>query len=168
MGFTGPVVLCGCKSDLAAEADEQLQRVSLFAARLVTVLCHCPFSPACWILNHGDLQAIIPIMRRFPQTDSCVECSAKKLIYTSEVFAYAVKSVLNPVAPLYDPHVDEGRGALKPACIKALRRVFIICDKDKVGIQRTSSGCTNALCWSRFMSGPGPFVWQIAEWQPAE
>ena len=85
------------------------------------------------------VQAIIPIMRKFTQVDSCLECSSKKLIYTSEVFAYAVKSVLNPVAPLYDPHANGGQGALKEACVKALRRIFIICDKDKVPDQLPAS-----------------------------
>ena len=71
-------------------------------------------------------------MRSFPQIDSCLECSSKRLIYTSEVFAYAVKSVVNPVAPLYDPHANQGQGALKDNCLKALRRIFIMCDNDKV------------------------------------
>ena len=71
-------------------------------------------------------------MRSFPQIDSCLECSSKRLIYSSEVFAYAVKSVVNPVAPLYDPHANMGQGALKDNCLKALRRIFIMCDNDKV------------------------------------
>ncbi len=64
----------------------------------------------------------------------------------SEVFYFAQKAVLHPTAPLYDSR-DHVRApligsnvsspttqVLKPACVKALRRIFKLCDTDKDGI----------------------------------
>ena len=45
------------------------------------------------------------------------------------MFFFAQKAVLYPTAPLYDSREH----LLKPACIRALRRIFALCDKDKDG-----------------------------------
>ena len=58
-----------------------------------------------------------------------MECSAKKLQFVGEVFYYALKAVVYPMAPLYDPETQ----TLKPLCIRALKRVFMLCDKDGDG-----------------------------------
>ena len=50
------------------------------------------------------------------------------LQFVGEVFYYALKSVVHPMAPLYEP---EGQ-ALRPLCSRALKRIFLLCDKDKV------------------------------------
>ena len=71
-------------------------------------------------------------MRRFREIETCLECSAKRLIHVGEVFYFALKTVVHPVAPLFDPHAENGMGALKPLCIRALKRVFIMNDLDKV------------------------------------
>jgi Ras family protein T1 len=46
-----------------------------------------------------------------------------------EVFYYAQKAVLHPTAPLFDQELQ----SLKPRCVRALKRIFIICDNDKDG-----------------------------------
>lgn len=46
------------------------------------------------------------------------------------MFYFAQRSVLYPTAPLYDSRSHE----LKPACVRALRRIFKICDVDKDGL----------------------------------
>lgn len=37
-------------------------------------------------------------------------------------------AVVHPMAPLYEPE----RQALRPLCAKALKRIFLLCDKDQV------------------------------------
>ncbi|KAK0439836.1 P-loop containing nucleoside triphosphate hydrolase protein [Armillaria borealis] len=82
------------------------------------------------VTNEALEDEIIPIMNEFKEVETCVECSAKLPLNVSEVFYFAQKAVLHPTAPLYDSrdHV------LKPACVKALRRIFKLCDTDKDGI----------------------------------
>uniref|UniRef100_A0A3P9PZ32 Mitochondrial Rho GTPase 2 n=1 Tax=Poecilia reticulata TaxID=8081 RepID=A0A3P9PZ32_POERE len=53
-------------------------------------------------------------------------CSAKNLKNISELFYYAQKAVLHPTAPLYDPEDKQ----LKPACVRALSRIFYVSDQD--------------------------------------
>lgn len=42
------------------------------------------------------------------------------------MFYYAQKAVLHPTAPLFDQESQ----TLKPRCIRALKRIFILCDHD--------------------------------------
>lgn len=35
---------------------------------------------------------MLPIVKAYPQIETCMECSAKKLQYVGEVFYYALKS----------------------------------------------------------------------------
>jgi Ras family protein T1 len=46
-----------------------------------------------------------------------------------EVFYYAQKAVLHPTAPLFDQETQ----TLKPRCVRALKRIFILCDNDRDG-----------------------------------
>ena len=50
-------------------------------------------------------------------------------IQVPEVFYYAQKAVLHPTAPLFDQEAQ----SLKPRCVRALKRIFILCDNDKDG-----------------------------------
>jgi mitochondrial Rho GTPase 1 len=76
-----------------------------------------------------------------------VECSARTPLNVSEVFYFAQKAVLHPTAPLYDSrdHVGyemlfydtwgpDNQQVLKPACVKALKRIFKLCDTNKDGV----------------------------------
>ena len=74
------------------------------------------------------LQLVVPVMNDFKEIETCLECSAKKLIFVSEVFYYALKAVLHPTAALFSPQHQ----TLKPLCIAALKRIFKMCDKDQV------------------------------------
>ncbi|KAL5259025.1 hypothetical protein ACHWQZ_G009481 [Mnemiopsis leidyi] len=80
-------------------------------------------------LEESPLESVLPLMNEYPEIETCVECSAKRLKNISELFYYAQKAVLHPTAPLYSPDM----GKLKPACAEALRRVFRICDMDNDG-----------------------------------
>ncbi|KAG9441791.1 hypothetical protein H6P81_017645 [Aristolochia fimbriata] len=83
--------------------------------------------------NHDDErtleQVMSPIMQQFREIETCIECSALKQIQVPEVFYYAQKAVLHPTAPLFDQETQ----TLKPRCVKALKRIFILCDNDRDG-----------------------------------
>ena len=49
---------------------------------------------------------------------------------SNQVFYYALKAVMYPMAPLYDPEIQ----SLKPLCVRALKRIFLMCDRDKDGL----------------------------------
>ncbi|KAM5228182.1 mitochondrial Rho GTPase 2 isoform 2-T2 [Ctenodactylus gundi] len=91
-----------------------------------------PRVPIILVGNKSDLrpgssmEAVLPIMSQFPEIETCVECSAKHLRNISELFYYAQKAVLHPTAPLYDPETKQ----LKPACSRALTRIFRLSDQD--------------------------------------
>ncbi|PON63932.1 Parvalbumin [Trema orientale] len=74
-------------------------------------------------------QLMSPIMQEFREIETCIECSAATLIQVPEVFYYAQKAVLHPTAPLF----DQERQTLQPRCISALRRIFMLCDRDMDG-----------------------------------
>jgi len=48
----------------------------------------------------------------------------------SEVIYFAQKAILYPTAPIYDSQIN----ALKPECVKALSRIFKLCDSKNSGI----------------------------------
>ncbi|KAL3516096.1 hypothetical protein ACH5RR_022998 [Cinchona calisaya] len=74
-------------------------------------------------------QVMSPIMQQFREIETCIECSALKTIQVPDVFYYAQKAVLHPTAPLFDQEAQ----TLKPRCVRALKRIFIICDHDRDG-----------------------------------
>ncbi|CAN6467892.1 unnamed protein product [Victoria cruziana] len=70
-----------------------------------------------------------PIMEQFPEIETCIECSALQHTQVAEVFYYAQKAVLHPTLPLF----DRGTRSLKPRCVRALKRIFVLSDPDKDG-----------------------------------
>ncbi|XP_065636351.1 mitochondrial Rho GTPase 1 [Quercus suber] len=74
-------------------------------------------------------QVMSPIMQQFREIETCIECSAFKHIQIPEVFYYAQKAVLHPTGPLFDQETQ----TLKPRCVRALKRIFILCDHDRDG-----------------------------------
>ncbi|KAH0940029.1 hypothetical protein HID58_007490 [Brassica napus] len=74
-------------------------------------------------------QVMSPIMQQFREIETCIECSALKQLQAQEVFYYAQKTVLHPTGPLFDQEAQ----ALKPRCVRALKRIFILCDQDRDG-----------------------------------
>ncbi|XP_010456750.1 PREDICTED: mitochondrial Rho GTPase 1-like [Camelina sativa] len=74
-------------------------------------------------------QVMSPIMQQFREIETCIECSALKQLQAQEVFYYAQKTVLHPTGPLF----DQDSQALKPRCVRALKRIFILCDHDRDG-----------------------------------
>ncbi|GKB53875.1 mitochondrial Rho GTPase 1-like protein [Tanacetum coccineum] len=72
-------------------------------------------------------QVMSPIVQEFPEIETCIECSAYKHMQIPEVFYYSQKVVLHPTAPLF----DQEKQTLKPRCVRALKRIFILCDQDR-------------------------------------
>uniref|UniRef100_A0A5B7A3M3 Mitochondrial Rho GTPase n=1 Tax=Davidia involucrata TaxID=16924 RepID=A0A5B7A3M3_DAVIN len=78
----------------------------------------------------GSLEQVMsPIMQQFREIETCIECSAFSHIQIPEVFYYAQKAVLHPTGPLFDQEAQ----TLKPRCVRALKRIFILCDHDRDG-----------------------------------
>lgn len=73
-------------------------------------------------------QTVIATVSSHKQIELCMECSAQGLQFVGEVFYYSLKCVINPIGPLFDTEA----AALRPLCVRALKRVFVQCDKDKV------------------------------------
>uniref|UniRef100_A0A7N0ZXL9 Mitochondrial Rho GTPase n=1 Tax=Kalanchoe fedtschenkoi TaxID=63787 RepID=A0A7N0ZXL9_KALFE len=95
-----PVIVVGCKLDLRAERDQ---------VSLETVM--------------------LPVMQKYREIETCIECSAATQIQVPDVFFYAQKAVLHPTAPIFDQETQ----SLKPRCIRALKRIFSLCDIDGDG-----------------------------------
>lgn len=74
-------------------------------------------------------QVMAPLMHEFREIETCIECSAVKQVQVAEVFYYAQKAILHPTAPLFDQELQ----TLKPRCVRALKRIFILCDHDRDG-----------------------------------
>ncbi|XP_024381368.1 mitochondrial Rho GTPase 1 isoform X2 [Physcomitrium patens] len=79
----------------------------------------------CKLDLHDDRQSDIeqimaPLMQEYREIETIIECSALKQVQ---------KAVLHPTAPLFD---QETR-TLKPRCVRALKRIFMLCDRDKDG-----------------------------------
>ncbi len=117
-------------SQLADSPTRRLTRsrrsLSTLDKKVLLVGCKSDLRPADESLH----KAVLPIVKAYPQIETCMECSAKKLQFVGEVFYYAIKAVQYPMAPLYDPETQ----SLKPLCVRALRRIFLMCDKDKDGL----------------------------------
>ncbi|CAH8865619.1 unnamed protein product [Trichobilharzia szidati] len=81
-------------------------------------------------INHeSKLDKMLPLMSEYCEVETCIECSAKTMLNLSETFWFAQKAVLYPTAPLYNAEKKE----LTPECIRALTRIFRICDIDNDG-----------------------------------
>ncbi|KAL1312223.1 hypothetical protein HN51_038816 [Arachis hypogaea] len=66
------------------------------------------------------------LLQQFKEIVTCIECSAVTLYQVPEVFYFAQKAVLHPIDPLFDQESQ----ALTDRCVRALRRIFVLCDRD--------------------------------------
>ena len=62
--------------------------------------------------------------------EACLECSAMAVLNIQQVFYFAKKAVVYPIAPLF----DLGTSELQPALVKALTRIFRIFDLNQDGV----------------------------------
>ncbi|KAK7929946.1 hypothetical protein WMY93_006341 [Mugilogobius chulae] len=82
------------------------------------------------LVEHSSMETILPIMNKYSEIETCVECSAKNVKNISELFYYAQKAVLHPTGPLYCPE----KKCMRSMCVKALTRIFKVSDLDNDGI----------------------------------
>uniref|UniRef100_A0A061RX14 Ras homolog gene family, member T1 n=1 Tax=Tetraselmis sp. GSL018 TaxID=582737 RepID=A0A061RX14_9CHLO len=134
------------------ESSESLQRLRehwlpflrLLGVSVPIVLVGARQDLAAQKEKHTLQQAITPLMTQFKEIEVCLECSAKKLQFVGDVFYYAIKAVVHPTAPLFDTYSNQ----LRPACSKALRRIFTLCDADRDGVLSDSElNAFQVHCW---------------------
>lgn len=81
-----------------------------------------------------ELRALVDeldaLIQRYDNFEVCLRCSARQLQRVQEVFLHAVNMVLYPMRPLFDKMTHR----LQPLCVKALSRVFRLCDRDGDGV----------------------------------
>ncbi|KAL3636033.1 hypothetical protein CASFOL_020580 [Castilleja foliolosa] len=106
----------------------------------------------CMVDKRGVKQAarmnkvLDQMLLQFLEIETGINCSALYHKGISEVFNDAQKAVLHPSAPLYDKECD----VLKPRYLRALKRIFILCDHDRDGalsdeeFNQFQSKCFNA------------------------
>lgn len=76
-----------------------------------------------------DDNEMLPVMAEFKEIDSGIRTSAREHRNVNEAFFLCQKAVTHPIAPLFDAK----EGALKPAAVAALQRIFYLSDKDHDG-----------------------------------
>ncbi|KAK7857118.1 mitochondrial rho gtpase 2 [Quercus suber] len=125
-----PVTLIDTSSSLEnrAKLNEELKRAdAVVKVPVVVVGCKLDLREERDTMNLE--QVMSPIMQKFREIETCIECSAANLIQVPEVFYYAQKAVLHPTGPLF----DQENQCLRDRCRRALRRIFILCDHDLDG-----------------------------------
>ncbi|AEY96618.1 FADR402Wp [Eremothecium gossypii FDAG1] len=111
LGLNLPVILCRNKSDDGIEYC----RSNLTAG------------------GEGDCGTIvedeefIPILKAFKEVETCIKCSAKNKLNVNQAFYLCQRAITHPLAPLFDARIGE----LKPLAIQALKRIFVLSDKDQ-------------------------------------
>ncbi|SCU82270.1 LAFA_0C10176g1_1 [Lachancea sp. 'fantastica'] len=74
-------------------------------------------------------EEFIPILREFKEIETCIKTSAKDKININQAFYLCQRAITHPIAPLFDARVGE----LKPLTVLALKRIFLLSDKDQDG-----------------------------------
>ncbi|CAL9199798.1 unnamed protein product [Musa hybrid cultivar] len=135
-----PVIVVGCKLDLRDEQQVSLEQVMspiMQQYREIETCIECsalrqiqvveqPFASSHVTLTGTCCRSRHPVSNCL-WTCSCSFNPLKTLV--QEVFYYAQKAVLHPTAPLFDQETQ----SLKPHCVRALKRIFILCDHDRDG-----------------------------------
>lgn len=107
LGVNLPIVVCANKCDLVAKLSEK--HSSSF--------------------KQQNKEEFIPLINEFKEIEACLRCSAKLNINVVEAFYLCQRAVTHPISPIF----DSKEGNLKPAAVKALQRVFFLCDADLDG-----------------------------------
>ncbi|KAH9617280.1 hypothetical protein KSS87_004505 [Heliosperma pusillum] len=97
--------------------------------KLPVVLVGCKFDLSDHQQQFSLQKLVLPILEQFREIDSCIECSSYEHIQALQVFNYAQKSVLHPTPPVFDLVTK----TLTPQYLKALKRIFRLCDLDRDG-----------------------------------
>ena len=122
-----PVLLVGCKEDLVQQtsSDSAASKGAVDEERPKQLESKEDAEVTMLAME----QQLALLIDQWKEVEVCLQCSAKKLSNVIEVFSHAQKAVMHPTGPLY----DAANGQLKPACVRALKRIFQICDADQDG-----------------------------------
>nr|GMD43720.1 mitochondrial Rho GTPase 1-like [Ipomoea batatas] len=82
-----------------------------------------------WLPELRRLEVKAPVIVVGCMLDKRDDQQAINLEQVAEVFYYGQKTVLHPTAPLFDQEAQ----TLRPRCVRALKRIFILCDHDRDG-----------------------------------
>lgn len=72
-------------------------------------------------------EEFIPILMEYKEVDTCIKTSARTQFDVNQAFYLCQRSITHPIAPLFDARVGE----LKPLVVQALKRIFLLSDKDQ-------------------------------------
>lgn len=75
-------------------------------------------------------EMVTQLLEHFHFVEISLECSSKAILNIQESFYFAQKAVLYPIAPLF----DHSTATMRPAFVKALKRIFRIFDLDQDGL----------------------------------
>ncbi|KAJ8436826.1 hypothetical protein Cgig2_032054 [Carnegiea gigantea] len=128
-----PITIVDTSSSLSVEqrstVGEELKRAD---AAVLTYACDRPETldrSTYWLPELRRLEVKAPVIVVGCKLDLRDEQQQVSLEQIPEVFYYAQKAVLHPTAPLFDQETQ----TLRPQCVKALKRMFFLCDHDKDG-----------------------------------
>ncbi|XP_020541243.1 mitochondrial Rho GTPase 2 isoform X2 [Jatropha curcas] len=113
-------------SRLSSTWLEELRQLEI-KAPIIVVGCKLDLRPDSEAVSLEQVMG--PTMQRYREIETCIECSAVTLMQVPDVFYFAQKAVLHPTSPLF----DQENQALRPRCERALRRIFLLCDRDMDG-----------------------------------
>ncbi|XP_031252098.1 mitochondrial Rho GTPase 2-like isoform X2 [Pistacia vera] len=118
--YTSPMSLSSLTSFWLPQLRSLEVKVPIIVAECKSDLRGDPFS-----VNLKEMME--PITGQFREIDICLQCSAIKMIQVHYIFYSAQKAVLHPV----DPLLDRDSLHLKPRFVRAFKRIFFLCDRDK-------------------------------------
>lgn len=108
LGVNLPVVVCATKSDLLKAGADKVASSSF---------------------KQQNAEEFMPLINEFKEIEACVRCSAMTNTNVVETFYLCQRAVTHPISPIF----DSKEGNLKPAAVKALKRIFFLCDVEQDG-----------------------------------
>ncbi|KAK2425750.1 mitochondrial Rho GTPase [Trifolium repens] len=106
-----------------------LPRLRQLQVKVPVIVAGCKFDLVDENQQVSLEQMISPLMQQFCEIEAYIQCSAYNSNRVLDVFFLAQKAALYPTAPLFDKESQ----TLKPRCARALKRIFILCDRDRDG-----------------------------------
>ncbi|GBF89351.1 hypothetical protein Rsub_02229 [Raphidocelis subcapitata] len=94
-------------------------------------------------------EAMEVLISTYSTLEVSIRCSAREMRSVGEVFYHAIRAVLYPKAPLLEAFT----GRLTTACVKALLRIFLLCDSDQDGaLNDDELNAFQYLCFGQLLS----------------
>ncbi|GBF95707.1 hypothetical protein Rsub_08689 [Raphidocelis subcapitata] len=136
---------------LARLRSHWLPRVARLSpgAPVVVAVCKDDLDPEGGFDQEALREAMEGMVAEHPSLEVAIKCSAAEGRGVGDVFYHALKAVLFPKAPL----LDAATGRLTTACVKALLRIFLMCDADQDGaLGPEELAAFQALCFGAPLS----------------